>query len=97
MDQGDSEGVGGQGDKGKGQNSVKQKKERQEDDRAEQIEEKMHGGNALGVSIRSDGADQRGDTSADILPHDDGKGSADGDLSRGGEGLQDAHGGRGAL
>ena len=63
-------------------------KHRQPDHGADDIEGKMHHCCPTGVAVGADGRQQRRDAGADVLPHDDGNGGAEGDLTGGGHRLQ---------
>ena len=64
---------------------------------ADDIEGEMHRRGAAGVAVGADGRQQRRDAGADVLPHDDGNGGAEGDLTGGGHRLQNTHRGGGGL
>ena len=57
----------------------------------------MHHGGAAGILVGTHRGNQRGDTGADILTHDDGDGTAVGDDTGGAQCLQDTNAGAGAL
>ena len=69
----------------------------QEDQRTDDIKIEVEHGRPPGVAAGADGGDKGGNTGADVLSHDDGEGDVEGDDAGGGEGLQDAHRGGGAL
>ena len=69
----------------------------EKDQGADDVEVEVEHGGAPGVLAGADGGNERGDTGADVLAHDNGKGDVKGDNAGGGEGLEDAHRGGGAL
>ena len=65
---------------------------------ADDVEVQVDHGGAAGVLVGTGGGDQRGDTGADVLAHDDGHGCRHGHYAGGGgQRLQDTHGGGGGL
>ena len=69
----------------------------EEEQRADDIEQQMDHGRPLGVFAGADGGEKGGDAGADILAHNKRNGDMEGDHAGRADGLQDAHGGGGAL
>ena len=80
-----------------GEQGVRQHKEGQAHNGADDVEHQMHHRRPPGVFSGAHAGQQRGDAGADVLTHDNGDGGGVGHGAGGGQRLQNAHGGRGGL
>ena len=97
VQQGDVPGLGRLGDKAPVEQGIAQQEQRQQDQRADDLDGNVEDGHPPGLYIGADAGDERGGAGADVQAHDDGQRHAVGDGAGHGQGLQDAHGGGGAL
>ena len=82
---------------GRGEQGIRQHKEGQAHNGADDVEHQMHHRSPPGVLGGTHAGQQRGDAGADVLTHDNGDGCGIGHGAGGGQGLQNAHGGRRGL
>ena len=71
--------------------------ERKADRGTDHIEAQMHQCSTTGIAAGTHRGDHGGDTGTDVLTHDDGDGSSEGDAAGAGERLQNTDGSRGGL
>ena len=97
MHHGDAPGFNGGIHKGKVEHGVQTVETKQEDGHADDVEVQVHHGGPAGILGGTHRGDQRRDTGADVLAHDDWDGTAVGDHAGGAQCLQNAHTGAGTL
>ena len=80
-----------------GKHGAHDAEDREQHHNADDIEEKVHNGGALGVLVRADRGDHGRDGGADVLPHDDGDGRGVAHRAGDGKRLQNTDGRRARL
>ena len=97
VQKGDADGGHDPGQEGEAENGVEGVEHQGPDDHAKYVDEQVDEGGALAVEVGTQGRQQHRYRRADGHAHNDGEGDLKGDGAGDGQGLEDAHGGRGAL